>query len=166
MKHSYIIAFWSPFPITATDFCMDFFSSFFHRHGDIQCVLCNSDQKERTIRILLHADLMVVVFHQSYRELCRWITDDIYRFANCLYMIIDYFPEKDYSLIRISQDFRIPLSRLTCIPYNLKYREASRRGAVRSYWRSCTRHGICQAGMDFYGELLRSARMMLKSLGE
>ena len=166
MKHSYIIAFWSPFPITATDFCMDFFSSFFDRHGDIQCLLCNNDQEERTVQILLHADLMVVVFHQNYRELCHWITDYVCRSANCLYMIIDYFPEKDYSLVRISQNFRIPLSRLTCIPYNLKYREASRKGDSLRYWRSCGRHYICQAGMDFYRELLRSARMMLKALGE
>lgn len=166
MKHSYIIAFWSPFPITATDFCMDFFMSFFRRHGDdIQCLLCSNDQEERTAQILLHADLMVVIFHQNYHELCSWITDKIYRFANCLYMIIDYFPEKDFSLIRISQNFRIPLSRLACIPYNQEYREASLRGDSLHYLHTLGHHSICQAGMDFRKELRRAAQMILKALG-
>lgn len=166
MKHSYIIAFWSPFPITTTDFCMEYFISFFHRHGDIQCLFCSNDHEKRTTQLLLHADLMVVIFHQNYHELCSWLSDRIYRFADCLYMIIDYFPEKEFSLIRISQDFRIPLSRLACIPYNLEYQESIRRGDSLHYLQTCRGRGIGQAGMDFYRELCHAARMMLRALEE
>ena len=166
MKYSYLVVFWSPFPITAPDFCMDFFSAFFRQRQEIQCLFCDSRQEERTLQLLPRADLTVVICRQNYQELCSWVTGELYRFTNCFYIIIDYIPEKDCSLPRISRDFRIPPSRLACIPYNPEYREAARRGNSLGYWGACKKRRVCTAGIYFYRELQRGARAILQALRE
>lgn len=164
MNHSYIIAFWSPFSISAADYCMDFFSSFLKRYGDIQCLNCKNNLDGRILRLARQADLVVVGLHQNYRKICDYICRSAYRFSNYIYVIVDYFPEQEISLHRIAYEFRIPRSRLACIPYNASYHEAARMGYAQKYWRSADAHTICQACMDFRKELLHSAMLILKAL--
>ena len=166
MNQTRIIAFWSPFPITSTDFCMDFFAAFFHRYGDIQCLNCQNGQDERTLQLLHHADLLVVILRQNHFELCSWLSNALYRFTNCLYMIIDYYPEKDLDLLHISREFRIPPSRLACIPYTPAFKEAILKGRMRDYWNSSNSPCLYQSGMNFHKEMLRSAHLILKALEE
>lgn len=164
MNNSYIVAFWSPFPISATDYCMDFLSSFLKRYGDIQCLDCKSGFDTRTLRLMRQADLVVIGLRQNYREICNYFCRITCRFFNYIYVIVDYFPEQETNLLRIAHEFRIPRSRLTCIPYNVSYHEAVRLGCEERYWRSQKMHKICQACMDFKKELVHCALLMLKAL--
>lgn len=164
MNNSYIIAFWSPFPISAADYCMDFISSFLKRYGDIQCLDCKNGLDTRTLRIVRQADLVVIGLRQNYREICDYFCRITCRFLNYIFMIVDYFPEHESSLARIAHEFRIPQSRLACIPYNVRYHEAAKTGYIQNFWKSLNEHKICQAGMDFGRELIHSSLLILKAL--
>lgn len=164
MNNSYIIAFWSPFPISASDYCMDFLSSFLKHYGDIQCLDCKSSFDSRTLRLMQQADLVVIGLHQNYREICDYFCRVTCKFSNYIYVIVDYFPEQETSLLRIAHEFRIPLSRITCIPYDANYHEAVRTGCTERHRKSRNTRRICPACMDFRKELIHSALLILKAL--
>ncbi len=164
MNRSYIIAFWSPSPISHTDLCMDFFSLYFKKFGDIQCLDCKSNQDGRTLRLMRQADLVVIAVHQSHREICDLFLNSRIRFSNCVWLVVDYIPEPGFDLSRISFEFRIPDSRLLCIPYQPageKLLQERNRGKYRPFTEQCSG----RSNPDYRRELTRSARMMLKALG-
>ncbi len=119
MAHTYIIAFWSPFPTSMTGFCKRYFTPFFKDFGDIQCLDLQQGSDARTRRLMLQADLVVVTIRQSHRELHSLFCETIVPCKNCVYVITDYIPGLDWSLNDISFEFRIPKTHLGCIPYCL-----------------------------------------------
>lgn len=136
MDQSYLIAFWSPFSFSAADYCMDFLSAFLKKHGDIQCLDCQNNSDSRTMRILHQADLVVIGLPQSYRKICDYFCRFAHHFSNFIYMIVNYFPDPETSLQRISHDFRVPPERISFIPFDSRYREASRIGTAGKYLQS------------------------------
>ncbi|MCD8217148.1 MAG: hypothetical protein LUD01_03740 [Clostridiales bacterium] len=165
MNHTYIIAFWSLSPINSRRFCMDFFASSLKPFGDIQCLDCGNRQDRRTVQLLHQADLVVIALRQSHREICDLFCKNTLRFSNCIYLIVDYFPDREFDLANISFEFRIPLSRLACIPYHPGRRDLfpGEEPAENRTGRSILRTGHGRPG--FRRELCRARRVILQALG-
>lgn len=143
---------------------MDFFSVYFRKFGDIQCLDCKNNQDIRTLRLMRQADLVVIAVHQSHRELCDLFLSSGIRFSNCVWLIVDYIPEPGFNLTRISLEFRIPDSRLLCVPYQPAGEKLlQKRNWCRS--RAFTEFSFGLSNQDYRRELTRSAQMMLKALG-
>lgn len=165
MNHSYIIAFWSPSPISSADLCMEFFSHYLKKFGDIQCLDCKNNQDRRTWQLMRQADLIVIAVHQNHREICDLFLRGGIRFPNCVWMVVDYIPEPGFDLARISCEFRIPDSRLLFIPYQpvgeKLLQNKNRRKNISIMGTSSYGH----SNPDYRRALTRSARLMLQALG-
>ncbi|MCD8364644.1 MAG: hypothetical protein LUC83_02295 [Clostridiales bacterium] len=165
MNHTYIIAFWSLSPLSSRHFCMDFFVSSLKNFGDIQCLDCRNNRDSRTMHLLRQADLVVVALRQSYREICDFFCNATLRFSRCVYLIVDYFPDREFDLARISFEFRVPPSQIACIPYNSGYLNALPKNASDRRWKPGAISRLCAGTPDFYRELLRTQRIILQALG-
>ncbi len=66
---------------------------------------------------MIQADLVVILLHQDCRELNSLYLSYGVRFPNCVWLITDYVPGGSPGLEDIMFRFRIPRSRLACIPY-------------------------------------------------
>lgn len=144
---------------------MDFFSKYFRKFGDIQCLDCKNNRDSRTLQLMRRADLVVIAVHQNYREICDLFFAGSIRFANCVWLVVDYISGTDFSLDRISFEFRIPDSRMLCIPYEP---EGKRLLRCRKRMRNTPSAEDAGSGRFDAGdrrELIRSARMMLRALG-
>ncbi len=93
------------------------------KFGDIQCLNCKDKKDRRTRKLRKQADLVVIVLRQNHREISSLFCKAVPHFSNCIYLIADYFPDRDFNLNKIAFEFRIAPSRLICIPYNPRYRE-------------------------------------------
>ncbi len=153
LNHSYIVAFWNPFPISDPNPCIGYFSSFFQRYGNIQCLDFRDNRDSRTFSLLRQADLVVIILHQSHREFCSLTCNDSPRLPNCVYLVTDYVPGGGQSLRDFTFEFRIPPSRLACVPYSPRMRESKK-------WPD-----IGPLSADFRRELVRAGQIMLRALG-
>ncbi len=153
MNPSYIVAFWSPFPTSMTKFCKGYFAPVFKKYGNIQCLDCSDGLDRRKGRLLRQADLVAITIHQSHKELCSLFCKTYVPFANCIYIVTGYVPGWGFDLKDISFEFRIPGTRLACIPYCLGIND-DKRPIVTEY---------CYMNFDL--ELKKTGRIMLKALG-
>ncbi|MCC8140983.1 MAG: hypothetical protein LIO56_00355 [Lachnospiraceae bacterium] len=80
----------------------------------------------KTIRLLRQADLVVITIRQNYRDFCRLFLCSRNSFSNCVYLVLDYVPDDSINLKRIAFEFRIPSSRLACIPYSPRIKETKK----------------------------------------
>ena len=164
MKQTYIIAFWSPFPLRDLYFCTDFFSPLLKTYGDIQCLDCGSRRDARTYRLLCQADLVVVGLPQKKSFLDKYFCYEFRHYRNMIYIIMDYFSKESIAPETICQHYRIPVNRLARIPYNIRFREAARRGQSRQYFELQDYPPPYEEYIDFQAELTRSAKLFLKAL--
>lgn len=165
MKPSYLITFWCPVPTRDLHFCVDYFSLFLKKYGDIQCLDCGCRRDARTRRLLLQADLVVIGLPQEKQLLDRYFCYGFRRFRNMIYAIVDYFPRESIGAEQICRSYRISPGRLARIPYNARLREAQRRGASRPYLEFRNTPRPYEDFIDFQTELNRSALLMLRALG-
>ncbi len=91
------------------------------------------------------ADLVVILLHQSRRELCSLFCRRKVCFPNCVYLILDYVSDDDLNLNRISFEFRIPSSHLAGIPYNPRMRE-NKKWPDTGLFSQSFRRELCRAG--------------------
>jgi len=165
MNHTYIIAFWSLSPLPSDSICMGYFTSSLRMFGDIQCLNCQNRRDRRTLRLLRQADLVVVALRQSHREFCDYFCKNVLPVSNCLYLVVDYLPDRELSLEHFSREFRIPPSQLICIPYNPEHREIYRSSLAHRYRENGSCPVMFRDSAYFRREFERSQRMMLKALG-
>ena len=162
MNHSYYIAFWSPSPIFTSDLCMDYFSSFFQKYGDIRCLDCKDDRDRRTLRLMQQADLVVIALPQDEEARNGLLCESSLRFSNYIILIPDYVPDPEFNLSKISSVWRIPKARLACIPYH----PTLRNGAGKNKNTPKKRFSyLCAGSLDLKYELSLSAKKMLQALG-
>ncbi len=159
MNQSYLVAFWSPFPIPDYRPCLLYFSSLFQDFGDIQCFDCKDGRDRRNQKLMHQADLVVILLPQQRQAIFQALCRHQLRFANSVYLIADYIPVPDFDLRRIAFEFRLPLSRLGCIPYHPRSIKSIRQKDLAS---SCSNY---VSYSDFCGELYRSGRRILQALG-
>ena len=161
---SFLVAFWSPCSFRTEDYCLDYFSAFLKKFGDVQCIDCKNSQEPRILHLLRHMDLVVVGLRQNYYELGRFVTSNVHRFVNCVYLIIDYFALEEISFGQIRKQFRIPRERLVCIPYNERYHAARRAGRGRNYLLRGGEKENYEAGAAFWQELEKTGLAILHAL--
>lgn len=164
MKQSYILVFWSPFPLQELHFCIDFFSPLLKKYGDIQCLDCGCRRDLRTRRLLLQADLVIVSLPQEKDLWDTYFCYEFRRYTNMMYMVMDYFPRESIRPEQICQNYRIPANRLALIPYNIRFREAERKGESRRYLEFRNSPPPYEEYIGFQDELKRSARLFLQAL--
>lgn len=160
MNHSRYIAFWSPSPTLTSDLCMDYFSSFFKKYGDIQCLDCKNDRDRRTLKLMKLADLVVITLPQNRKAISGLLCEGSLRFSNYIILISDYIPDPEFNLSEIASVWRIPPARLGCIPYHPALRNGTGKTALKnqsSY--------LCAGSLDLLHELSLSAKKMLQALG-
>ncbi len=133
--------------------CVWYFSSFFRRYGNIQCIDCKNNHDLRTRSLMSQADLVVIPIHQDYRELCSLFCGNRIRFPNCVYLVVNYVPGDYLNLRRITFEFRIPSTHLACIPYSPRIRETKN-------W-----PGTVLLPTDVRREMDRAGQIMLLALG-
>ncbi len=151
--HSYLVTFWSPFAEPDTEPYLWYFASVFRRYGDIQCLNLKNNQDLRTRSLLLQADLVVIPLRQSHRELCQLICHCDLRLPNAVLLILDYVGESDPTLKDIAVEFRIPFSRLACVPYSPLNRGDGKKTGPVSFPSEVRR------------ELARAGQVILQALG-
>lgn len=165
MKQSYLITFWSPFPLRDLCFYIDFFSPVLKKYGDIQCLSCGSRRDARTRRLLAQSDLVIVGLPQKKNLLDRYFCYEFRRFSNMIYLITDYFSRESLRPELICRQYRIPNGHLARLPYNVRFREAQRRGMSRPYLEFRNNPLPYEDYIDFQTELNRTARLILRALG-
>ncbi len=133
--------------------CIWYFSSFLRRFGDIQCMDCGSRSDRRTCRLLRQADLVVIIVRQSRAEFCRIFCGNRINFPNCVWLIRDYIPGIAPDIDGILFEFRIPSSRLACVPYSPHLRNTKKIPGTGSL------------SPDIRRDLNRAGHIMLIALG-
>ncbi len=162
---TYFVAFWSPFPIDSGKCYIDYFSMELHKFANIQCVDCKNNRDPNTWRILRQASLVVIPVRQSHSDFWHIFGKEALRFKNCVFLMVDYFPNPDVTLEHFLSPYRISRDRLVCIPYNPNCKTTLTLGSSDKEKGFRFSPEICHSGMDFKGELKHAARMMLRAMG-
>lgn len=164
MKHSYIIAFWSPFSLPNLHFYTDFFSAYLKKYGDIQCLDCRNHRDERTIRLLHQADLVIIGLPQNQHLLASYFCYPFEHFTNVRYMILDYFSQGEPSIKQLCSQYRLSENQLAKIPYNARFLEAFRLGRSFHYLEFNGKNLSYEEVINFQKELYRTGRLFLQAL--
>lgn len=164
MKHSYIIAFWSPFSLPHLEFYTDFFSSYLKKYADIQCLDCQNHQDTRTIRLLHQADLVIIGLTQNSQLLNSYFCYSYEHFSNVRYAIMDYFSLGTLDIKTLCRWYRIPENQLARIPYNARFQEALRTGQASRYLEFSGNNLSYEESISFQRELNRTGKLLLQAL--
>lgn len=132
---------------------------------DVVFVDCGNRKDDFTQKILRQAELCVLNMDQGEE-----LIGDYYRMppqflGKAFFLVGNYFKEELYNRTDLERLYRMDGDMLGAIPYNPQMQAASKAGMMDIGMKKYIRHGMKGKDVDFEREVLRSARLILKSAG-
>lgn len=106
------------------------------------------------------ADLVVIALPQNAKDISGLLCESPLPFPNYIILISDYVPDPEFNLSKIASVWRIPQTRLACIPYHPALRNSTRKNPLKSQ-----APYLCAGSLSLKRELALCARKMLQALG-
>ena len=143
----------------------EYIQNYFNRKMDFVFTDYGAGTDEWTKKQLRQADLTVINFNQSSKQLNNFFGNDFYISNNQIYFFSNYQKNSIYNRKKIHSIYRINPKKMAVIPYNPEFAFACMQGKLDRYVKTSEQSAATEQRYYFFRELEHTLQVLMENIG-